>query len=175
MLRNTSALTTQKFSFTEPEEIEVLFRYFTRKHLKDELRPSLMQIVVGYARRHQLNPRKLCSAVHDQMNISLQGITAKEFRKFNKLPTTCHIRDYFCLELLRYYSSLNELVEELVSEEDVYPVTAVEQVCQRILPRRYKPQVQPISDNINSALGLVMQKRRERERSKARQLHIRGL
>lgn len=159
----------------EQEEIEILFRFFTRQHLKDELRPSLMNVVKEYAKRHQMNPRRLCAEVHDQMNMSLQGISAKEFRRLNDLSATCYIRDYFSLDLLRYYSSLNELVEELVEEQDLHPVDAIKRVCERILPRRFQPRPQPLMSEINSAAAKAMRKMSYRQRCKPKQLRISGL
>jgi len=174
MLQITKGSAFKGFTSEESQEIEVFLRYFFRKHLKDELRPSIMNVVKDYATRHNLNPRRLCSAVHDQMNLSLQGITAKEFRQLNDLPAKCYIRDYFELEILRHYISLNEHVEEWVSEEDVHPVEAVKQVCQRILPRRYHPQPRPIAENINSAVKRESKNRAVRQRSMPQQLTIWG-
>jgi hypothetical protein len=175
MLQRSIVPELQEFTPDEREEIEVFLRYFERKHLGGELRDALMDVVVDYARRHGHSPRSLCPAVHEQMNLNLQGVTAREFRRLNNLPFNCYIRDYFELKMVRYYALLNEHVEELVLEDDVHPVDAVKQVCARILPRRYRPQPQPIVENINSAMKRVTKKRAARTRSMPQQQTIPGL
>jgi hypothetical protein len=53
-----------------------------------------MDATKDWAIANQFNPRQLCSQVHDQINLKLQGITAKEIRRLLGIGDRELIRDF---------------------------------------------------------------------------------
>lgn len=121
-----------------------------RADLKHKLRPELMNVVKDYARKHGLNPRTLCSEVHDEMNKRIQGHKAKEIKLRGGLPLFDLMRDYFEVQPLVTYSTINKLAKNKIEDFGVHPIQAVNEACDSYLSLSYQPKLFKIVENINS-------------------------
>lgn len=121
-----------------------------RVDLKDKLRPELMNAVIAYARKHELKPRELCASVHDEMNKRIQGHKAKEIKMKGGLPLFDLMRDYFEVQPLVTYSSINKIAKNRIEDANVHPIQAVNEACDMYLGSNYQPKLCKIVENINS-------------------------
>lgn len=134
----------------DPEEQYRLWqqRYDIRIELKDVLRPELMNAVVEYAQKHKLGAKRLCIAVHDEMNKCIQGESASDIRALGGLPLGDLLRDYFEASPLVCYSAINKLATNAIVDRDVEPVHAVKEACESYLGKSYIPEPVKMVENI---------------------------
>lgn len=134
----------------DPEEQYRLWqqRYDIRIELKDVLRPELMNSVVDYAHRHKLGAKRLCIAVHDEMNRCIQGDSASGIRALGGLPLGDLLRDYFEASPLVCYSAINKIATNAIVDRDVEPLQAVREACESYLGKSYVPEPVELVENI---------------------------
>jgi hypothetical protein len=167
---------TSRINPIQPDfEEEYIFwqrRYGERLTLKDELRPELMNLVVIYAKKYRISPHKLCSEVHDAMNVRIQGLKSKQIRAFNKLPVFDLLRDYFTGDDLSVYSAINKLAINSIQDRDIHPIDAVNDACDRFLGMSYTPKALPVVENLYKAEKRINAGRTKQRYLKPTQLNL---
>jgi hypothetical protein len=168
-------LTTGKNPFQPNLDQEFIFwqqRHDIRVYLKDFLRTELMNAVVRYALENKLSPIKLCSQVHDQMNLRIQGLNAKQIKELNGLPLGKLLRDHFAASPLVTYSAINKLATNAIQDKKVDPVTAVNTACDSFLGIAYVPTPVPICENLYSAENRIRSAHNHKKLSQGTQLSL---
>ncbi|PZO39001.1 MAG: hypothetical protein DCF17_13780 [Shackletoniella antarctica] len=122
----------------EQEFLDYLNRRSRRLFLQDFCRPELMDVARDWAIANQVNPRQLCPQAHDQINLKIQGMTAKEIRRLLGIGDRELIRDFFDTDVLTWYSLINVAAISLI-ERGLDPIAAVDKACETCLPPSYVP------------------------------------
>lgn len=147
-------------------------RYNFRKSLREKLRPDLMDSVVEYAFKNKINAIKLCSQVHDQINIKIQGLNSKQIKKINSFSKTELIRDYFDTDPLITYLAINRLTLNAIKDYGIHPVSAVDEACNRYLGLSYSPSPITICENLYSAGKRIRAAQKRKQLSQSVQLSL---
>jgi KilA-N domain len=158
----------------DPEEEYRLWqqRYDIRVELRDVLRPELMNAVIAYSHRHNKGAKKLCIAVHDEMNRCIQGSSASGIRELGGLPLGDLLRDYFEASPLVCYSAINKLATNSIIDDDVEPVKAVQQACKAYLGQSYIPKPVRLIENVHSVGHRLKAVRKQRRLAAGIQLNL---
>ena len=122
-----------------------------RSTLKDDSRLRMSDQVKVYLEQIQrYDDRKyrgqFFARVHDAINQSVTGETAKEMRERlstvlgRKVAQKELIRDYFPAMVLQRYISMCEVSANFMIRDELHPLTAVEQAAEIVLYAGYQPQ-----------------------------------
>lgn len=147
-------------------------RYDIRVFLKDFLRPELMNAVVAYALRNSLSPIKLCAEVHDTMNERIQGMKSKQIKALNGLPLGELLRDYFDVDPLVAYASINRLAKNCIKDSNIEPIKAVHEACDMYLGAAYEPKPLKLSENVYVQGYKIQEARKRKSLSQYHQLSL---
>ena len=149
-------------------------RYDIRIHLKDVLRPDLMNSVVKWAESNKANPRTLCSDVHDLMNERIQGAKSQELKLMGGLPIARLLRDHFDVVPLVGYSAINILAKNNIEDRGLSPLDAVNDACDSYLGMNYQPKPVRIVENIYSVGKRIRSARKKKRLQAGQQLDLFG-
>lgn len=122
-------------------------RMSKRLLLKDVHRCELMEIVKSFALVNGMNPRKLCSKIHDQMNFRIQGIPSREIKRLWNLGGRQLIRDFLDTQYLEWYSDISRFAVNLIMKGE-NPFEAVDQACRGCLPHDHVPSLAVKQENV---------------------------
>lgn len=82
------------------------------------------------------------------------------------------IRDYFDVIPLATYSSINKLAFNDIQDNNVHPVKAINDACDRYLGRSYTPKPVTICENLYTAGSRIRSKRKRKQLSDGVQLNL---
>lgn len=147
-------------------------RYDVRVYLKDFLRKELMDVVVDYARKHNISPIKLASTVHDTMNERIQGVKSQEVKRANNLSGHCLIRDHFEVRPLIDYATINRIAKNAIVDRGVHPVQAVHEACDHCLGLSYEAKPVEIVESVHVQGRRIKKARKQKQLAQGQQLTI---
>ncbi len=123
-------------------------RYDIRINLKDVLRPELMNVTAAWAKANGVNPRTYCHQVHDRMNERIQGAKSQTLKLMGGLPLSVLLRDHLNAPVLNVYAGINRLAKNLVVDDGMEPLQAVDKACDLFLGKQHVPQLAEIAENV---------------------------
>ena len=120
-----------------------LLRYSERKSireaLKDIYRRETMETVANWVKENGGNAPKTCAEFHDRMNERIYGAIARHIRDENGIPEGELIRDYFPSHKMMLYSTVYQAAKNLMIDEGMSPLNAVDRACEIVLGKDYVP------------------------------------
>lgn len=136
-----------------------LDRVVYRDTLKDDSRLRMTnQVKIFLEKIKKYDDKKYCgkffAQVHDAINISITGETAREMKaRFSKtlgrpVKESELIRDYFPPLHLQKYIAVCEAVANFIIKEGLHPLIAVERAAEIVLPANYLPEPVEAVENI---------------------------
>lgn len=147
-------------------------RYDIRIYLKDVLRPELMNLVIRWAEDHGQSPITVCSDVHDEMNLVIQGAKAQQIAEQGGIPLGQLLRDRYDTVPLLNYSGINKVLINAIRDEGMNPIDAVREAGRRYLGQDYQPELVPIVEPLHQERRRLKEARKRKALATPNQLRL---